>query len=303
MAKSKASSPRTVVAPAALLEALVHWKAGGRPAQPITAWSLESWLKYLPDHEQLLRGLPKGISREHVVAVASGIHTPADAVDAFVAAMVWGFGMVGYGPYRTSRVLTKNRDAGDRLAELAGRVAADGGPAAFDWLVGHRLEGLGVAFSTKFMFFCSGGLAVPALVLDRLVSDWFAANAGWRPSLDWDKQDYRDYVASVGRWSQELDIRPADTELLIFQDQVRKVPGSQWAAVALDGDVVSGVSDGASDDDDGLDRVSHLLHEIADELHGRPGLSGDDLDDVEHHLRSLRRIAAGSGSRLPEPSA
>jgi hypothetical protein len=292
MAKLKAPLRQVVVAPAALHGALWRWAAAGRPAQPTTAWSLESWVRFLPNHKEMLHGLPARISRDDVATVASAIVTQASAVDAFVAAMVWGFGRVGYGPYRTARVLSRNRDAGDRLMELAGRVAEDGGPKAFDWLTGHRLEGLGVAFSTKFTFFCSGNDATPALVLDRLVSDWFHANAAWRPSLAWNSHDYRHYVETVLRWSGELSIRPADTELLIFQDQVRKDPGSQWAAAAFDDDLLQAPNGSAlSDVSDG---VNQRLNEIADQLLGRPGLSSDDLADVEHHLRSLRRIAARS---------
>jgi len=242
----------------------------------------------------MLRELPERISRDDVAAMASRIVTPTDAVATFVAAMVWGFGRVGYGPYRTARVLAKNPDAGERLGELARRVATDGGPDAFDWFAGHRLEGLGVAFSTKFMFFCGADRAAPALVLDRLVSDWFHSNAGWRPNLDWNGRDYRNYVESVVRWSDELGLRPADTELLIFQDQVRLAPGSQWAAAAFDEEVLVPATDDVVADPPDTSRVDQRLHEIADDLLRRPDLSSDDLDDVEYHLRSLRRIAARS---------
>jgi hypothetical protein len=77
---------------------------------------------------------------------------------------------VGYGAFRTRRVLLENDKAGERLSEVA-RIARDeGGPAAFTWMAHHRLRWLGVAFATKYLFFCAAvGKAQPALVLDRLV--------------------------------------------------------------------------------------------------------------------------------------
>jgi hypothetical protein len=101
-------------------------------------------------------------------------------VRGFVAAMVWGYGPVGYGAFRTARVLRENDRVADRLMEVAARARDDGGPAAFELLAKNRLHWLGVAFATKYLFFCAAaGPATPALVLDQLVRDWLAENAGW----------------------------------------------------------------------------------------------------------------------------
>lgn len=75
---------------------------------------------------------------------------------------------------------------------------------------------------------------------------------------------------------------------------MRKAPGSQWTAAAVDEEVLPAASDDPVADDSGPSRVDQRLNEIADELLGRADLTNDDLDDVEHHLRSMRRIAARS---------
>jgi len=48
--------------------------------------------------------------------------------------MIWGYGPVGYGAFRTKRVLAENVGAGQKLATVA-KIARDaGGPEAFAWL-------------------------------------------------------------------------------------------------------------------------------------------------------------------------
>jgi hypothetical protein len=80
--------------------------------------------------------------------------------------MVWGHGPVGYGAYRAARVLRENPEAPATLRTVAQLVRRDGGAQAFAWLKKHRLRFLGVAFATKYLYFCSGPEAPPALILD-----------------------------------------------------------------------------------------------------------------------------------------
>ncbi|WP_229069717.1 hypothetical protein [Actinoplanes sp. DH11] len=42
---------------------------------------------------------------------AGAADSEAEAVQAFVTAMVWGYGPAGYGAFRTARILTKNPQA------------------------------------------------------------------------------------------------------------------------------------------------------------------------------------------------
>jgi hypothetical protein len=97
--------------------------------------------------------------------------------------MAWGYGRVGYGPYRVHRVLETTLDAGSILQSAAGELGSGGPVRAYVLLGEHgaaRLPGLGPAFGTKFLYFCSPSGASPALILDRLVADWLREHAGLR---------------------------------------------------------------------------------------------------------------------------
>jgi hypothetical protein len=79
----------------------------------------------------LLNSLPDRVDRAEAARYAREVTTADTAVRAFLVVMIWGYGPVGYGPYRTARVLRENPDAGGRLAEIT-RIAQDqGGLAAF----------------------------------------------------------------------------------------------------------------------------------------------------------------------------
>jgi hypothetical protein len=222
---------------------------------------------------------------------AQTLNNEADAVRVFVAAMVWGYGRVGYGPFRTARVLAENPSAPEILLEAAVRARRDGGPQAFAWLARNRLIWLGVAFATKYLYYCSGRSAGPALVLDSLVQGWLREHAGWSVRLDWHVPDYERYVQTVSSWAAVLGIAPAEVEYLMFSDAVAQKSGSQWADGSLGSDPSSpsmraqlavGLEEQA---------VLDALDEAAEAFAALPGgVSRDDIDDFERGVRELKRI-------------
>jgi hypothetical protein len=79
---------------------------------------------------------------------------PADAERAFLAVMAWGYGRVGYGPFRVQRMLDAAPDAGVWLQTAAGELSEGDPAAAYRVLGDHgmsRLPGLGPGFGTKFL--------------------------------------------------------------------------------------------------------------------------------------------------------
>jgi hypothetical protein len=214
--------------------------------------------------------------------------------EAFVTAMVWGYGRVGYGPYRTARVLCENPAAGATLRDIAALVRNEGGPAAFAWLADHRLRYLGVAFATKYLHFAGDGQGKPpALILDRLVRDWLREHTGWRVSLAWDVDDYRRYVEMVTRWAAGLGASsPSQVEYLMFADAASGRSPNQWSDVPW-------LSEGAlSRDLAGKDvqpaevtDVLEALDEAAELFAALPASQVPaDVDDFEHGIWQLRRI-------------
>jgi hypothetical protein len=147
--------------------------------------------------------------------------------------MAWGYGRVGYGPFRVRRLLDPAPDAGVLLQAAAIKVA-DGRPvAAYACLGDHgtaRLPHLGPAFGTKFLYFCSPPALRPALILDRLVARWLRENTDLALNeLRWSVYTYRRYLETMFGWADELAVAADELEACIFSAQAGLV-ASQWAA-------------------------------------------------------------------------
>jgi len=212
-------------------------------------------------------------------------------VRGFLAAMIWGYGKVGYGPYRTAHVLSDTAGAAATLAEVAGVARDEGGPAAFELLADNHLLGLGVAFATKYLFFCAAaGDGTPALVLDRLVRGWLARNAGWSLRLDWRVGAYREYVETVTSWASELGCDASDLEFLMFAAAASSDSTSQWAGPSF---ATVGETPPAAVSSLTLEEVAVLeaLDDAAEAFAALPvsAMAADD-DDFDLGVRQLRRI-------------
>jgi uncharacterized membrane protein len=283
--------------PKTLRDVLTRWTEAGRRPQPGIHWNLAPWQTEFPEWRKYLASLPNPIDRQAVVDVCrQGGIEPEDAERRFLAAMIWGYGRIGYGPYRTARVLREDAAARATLAK-AGRLAlTDGGPTAFDWLSRNRLRGLGVAFGTKYLFFCAAtGEATPALVLDRLVRGWLANNAGWSLRLDWRSADYRAYVETVTAWAEEACCSAADLEHLMFANATSSDPMSQWREPSF-----SRVEDKArppSDSSIGPDETAVLeaLDEAAEAFSTLPASAvASQRDHFDRLIQELRLTVVGN---------
>jgi hypothetical protein len=225
---------RRVDVPTRLYLLLTAWDQQDRPAQPGIGWNHATWSERLPAHRELFDRLPNPIDRSTAQAHVQHANRAGRYLEAFVAAMVWGYGGVGYGPYRTARVLTSNPPAAAIFRKIARLVGQDSGPDAFAWLASHRLKWLGVAFATKYLFFCHPGDGTrAALVLDSLVSRWLHQHADLRIRLTWRVDDYRRYIDTVTGWAEDLKVTPADVEYLMFADAVAARSRSQWTGSFL----------------------------------------------------------------------
>jgi hypothetical protein len=293
--------------PDPLRDALARWGDQGRPEQSGVAWPLGGWQRTLPAYAQFFASLPNPIARPDVAARAEDAdRSPDAATESFLAAMVWGYGRVGYGPFRTAQVLAVNPQVAPTLLEVARRTKRDGGPAGFEYLSRNRLHGLGVAFATKYLYYCSvGSTATPALVLDRLVRNWLADNAGWRISLDWRVQAYDQYVRTAASWARELGLQPAEVEYLMFSDQVSTDSLSQWAPATPGGGIASPppAADEQPGHTAGVSAVLEALADAADAFAALPDEADPHAaDDFERGLRQLRRIVLVMGSSGPDRS-
>lgn len=159
--------------------------------------------------------------------------------------MIWGYGLVGYGPYRTERILTlgstvNDKKAIEQLVEIAGIAQSKGGVAAFDQVATQRRDGtaylkfLGPAFGTKFLYFLTKDSNVPTTpVFDSVIHGWLqehAPGAGSFSLLWWDTSSYKRYVDLLHSWVAELSDRAGhsldadDLEFLMFSDARGQAP-------------------------------------------------------------------------------
>lgn len=92
------------------------------------------------------------VSRAEVVAAVRAAEQSESWAEAFVATQVWGYGVTGYGSYRTRQVLAQP-SAEAVLTEAVSLLVDEGAVAAFEVL--NTLDGLGPAFLTKFLYFAA----------------------------------------------------------------------------------------------------------------------------------------------------
>ena len=182
----------------------------------------------------MFAALPERLDRSAVRrACVHAAISPTHAERSFFAVMAWGYGRVGYGPFRVRRVLDATPNAGARL-QTAASAAAEGPPVEAYACLGDRsaarLPYLGPAFGTKFLYFCSAPGARPALVLDRLVARWLHENVGLTfNELRWSVSTYARYLHTMFDWADELAVAAGELEACIFSAQAG-LGASQWAA-------------------------------------------------------------------------
>jgi hypothetical protein len=120
------------------------------------------------------------------------------------------------------------------MAPSAVGELADGGGLvrAYGRLGDHgaaRLPGLGPAFGTKFLYFCSPPGTCPALILDRLVADWLSEHAGLRLNqIRWSASTYLRYLTAMSGWADEMALPADKLEVCIFMAAAADT-GGQWA--------------------------------------------------------------------------
>jgi hypothetical protein len=217
--------------PEAVVDVMGGWEAGGRPQQPAIGWPRLRWLARFPDSADLLAALPDQLDRATVRAACSdAANSPAAAWQAFMVVMVWGYGTVGYGPWRTARVCSDTSGARERLARVAQQLAERGALEAYGLFAGDcRLRWLGPAFGTKFLYFCPQGPEPQALIFDRLVARWLTKNTSIAFNAGpWSSTTYRRYLELLCGWAAVLGVGSDEVERCIFQAQANQ-GRNQWA--------------------------------------------------------------------------
>lgn len=231
--------------PDALITTYERWQKAGRPTQIPSKWNQKSWTKQLQRFEDFFNGL-KGdpIDRIQAVQLSPVVTDEEEAVQVFLLAMLWGYGLVGYGPFRTRRILDRPEAAAE-LLEVAQVAQRNGGLAAFNLIADRRagnsrsfLKWLGPAFGTKYIYFLTAksNPQRPAPVMDAVVYRWFRKHAPDRKlRVDfWHSPSYEQFLNSLDEWASDIthrfgqEIRIDDVEYLIFAEGSR-FEGNDWS--------------------------------------------------------------------------
>lgn len=117
-------------------------------------WKPDAWrhtfLGYEKAFEDLIGHVEAigGIKRDYVHERAGG-----DPVELFLLSMAWGYGTVGYGPSRVSRIL-RQPSAPSELAAIVRATREHGAEEGWKALLHtHRIKYFGMAFGTKLLYF------------------------------------------------------------------------------------------------------------------------------------------------------
>jgi len=149
----------------------------------------------------------------------------------FLAVMAWGYGLSGYGPHRTRRIVDAVDGVDDDaivrvIAELQRCADPEAIWRAFSAGGSARLRGLGTAFASKVAYFAC---------YDRdagegpLIADWRSAWGFWAAEDVWDIRNsaalYAQYVETAVAWAHDLSVRSDDIEraLFVIGPHVRKI--------------------------------------------------------------------------------
>ncbi|MGP5725410.1 8-oxoguanine DNA glycosylase OGG fold protein [Arthrobacter rhombi] len=230
--------------PKRLTTTLDRWVRAGRPIQVASRWNTATWSRQFPAHQAFFDGLKTDrLNRHEAVQHIGRINNETEAVEAFLLAMLWGYGPVGYGAFRTRRILDEP-GAYQALLEVAQTAQTEGGLEAFNLICARRdqnrgyLKWLGPAFGTKFLYFATAAVAPQQAtpVMDAVVRRWFAKHAPDHQLIVdvWHQPSYKVFLDCLEAWSSELTAFSGETvtkdevEYLIFADGNNFENNAEW---------------------------------------------------------------------------
>ena len=171
------------------------------------------------------------LSRRDVFFKAEQTCSEETALIAFFTVMAWGYGDVGYGPFRAQRIVNEMGSEGECARfMLQLKDAAKDYVTGYRYLVNNEKKYLGPSFATKLLYFMSPE-DNPAPILDSVVSRWLwkqgvlngekPFDSGW-----FDSGQYSSYVSFIDEARRAIHdelglpggIDRGFVEYLIFQD-------------------------------------------------------------------------------------
>jgi hypothetical protein len=209
-----------------------------KPESQSIRYDASIWKRHLgndPDLVALAGRFPTQLSRADLATLATEAYSDAGLQRRlFLATMIWGYGTVGYGSWRTARML------GDaRLPVVLGRAFA--AVAKGDLLTSYdcmTIQRCGPAFITKFLYALGLGVAAQRMIAetpllplvldsrvtkslglldkdgDIVLSDYVIL--GRSGSVSYSGRGWLRYVRTMDSWAREIGCRADALEMLLF---------------------------------------------------------------------------------------
>lgn len=185
----------------------------------ILAPHLASLLKMSPS---LVNGSITRLQVAHIGKIAVNNNTIQDWNSFFLAVMIWGYGMTGYGPYRTGLMLsTKNFSKIYRTIRCM--IQNNQIQKAYDQA---KIDRCGPPFFTKLFYFLGliYKITPMPLILDSRVSNSLSLKkCGFANGIYFRQKaaarfgrGYYDYVQDMNYWSIQNHFRPDQLEFFLF---------------------------------------------------------------------------------------
>lgn len=205
------------------LESLIDaWRMAGSPDQEAFPWprSKNKWQALADDFDVKINDLPDLIDRQFLWSL-NMIGAPVEKV--FLAVMIWGYGDIGYGPFRVRQMFESPNFV--QSLKNTRDLCEEGQPIqAYTSLKNSNIRQLGPAFGTKVLSFLHEPDRAPA-ILDSVVARWCNKHAlkqlGGTPinAEVWSPRTYERYMSWVTDLAVRYGISASTFEQLIFEDE------------------------------------------------------------------------------------
>jgi hypothetical protein len=173
---------------------------GGDTRQIAFAWGKERsvWQRAFPEYAPHLEIVPPLIDREYLWTSSAKAIIPIKL--RFLNVMLWGYGELGYGPFRTYKMLqSPNLEAS--LEDAKGLVLCGQVIEAYKTLRKAKIEQLGPSYSTKVMCFLAEDANTAPPIFDSVV----ARNLVEHYPKTFDLQNSNSQMWSISNYSRYLD--------------------------------------------------------------------------------------------------
>ena len=204
------------------------------PGNHKVSYNANTWRKWFDgdkDFNDLIRKYPQAISRSEIANLANQVSTKNENTrKVFLATMLWGYGTVGYGAYRTS-IMLNDKNSRNTIEKSFNLVFTGKYIEAYKMF---SMPMCGAAFFTKYFYFVGLGNKITPL---PLILDSVVANSLVKLGIDISQlakvtkkhgkissvrkyaDGYFKYVEMINNWASEIGCRPDSIEKWLFTFQ------------------------------------------------------------------------------------